>query len=208
MQLIEKYFPDITDLQHQQYEALFDLYVDWNSKINVISRKDIDQLYVRHVLHSLVIAKWIQFVPGTKILDVGCGGGFPGIPLAIMFPQCHFHLVDSIRKKLKVVDAIAEELELKNVKTSHQRVEAVKDKYDFVVTRAVAKLPILVNWVKKNISDRHKNALPNGLIALKGGQLKDEIKPISRREYIEQIPINQFYEESFFEEKFIVYVQG
>lgn len=208
MDIILKYFPDLNDTQRTQLEGLYDLYVEWNTKINVVSRKDIEHLYVHHVLHSMVIAKWISFVDGTKILDVGCGGGFPGIPLAILYPKVKFHLVDSVRKKLTVVNEVANAIELKNIKTTHSRVENIKDRYDFVVTRAVAKLPQLLSWSRKNISTRHLNAFPNGIIALKGGDLKEEFAPLRKKEYIEEVPIPDYYEEAFFEKKFIIYVQG
>lgn len=208
MELIKKYFPDLSESQLASYEALYSLYKDWNSKINVISRKDIDQLYLRHVLHSMSIAKWMEFKPKTKILDVGCGGGFPGIPLAILFPEVSFHLVDSVNKKLTVVKAVAEALDLKNVRTTHTRVEEVKDRYDFVVTRAVAKLDLLMTWSRKNISTRHKNPFPNGLIALKGGDLRAELGIVKKKDYVEQVSIGDYFDEEFFDEKFLIYVQG
>ncbi len=207
MQIIEKYFPDISTKQHEQLSALYDLYIDWNSKINVISRKDIENLYEHHVVHSMVISKWIPFVSGTRILDLGCGGGFPGIPLAILFPEVKFHMVDSIAKKLKVVDAVAEDISLKNIKTTHARVEDIRGQYDFVVTRAVADMSKLLVWIKGRVSGRHLNVYPNGLIALKGGKIYDEIKPFQKREYFEVEPLSDFYDEPFFKEKYLVYVQ-
>lgn len=208
MDIILKYFTDLTTQQEDQLGALFDLYKDWNAKINVVSRKDIDHLYLHHVLHSMSICKWIKFKDGTKVLDVGCGGGFPGIPLAIMYPEVDFHLVDSIRKKLTVVNEVAEAIKLKNVRTTHARVEETKGKYDFIITRAVAKLPVLLSWTGNKISSKHINAIPNGLVALKGGDLRAEIKPVRKKEYVEQISIGDYYDEPFFDEKFIVYVQG
>lgn len=208
MDIILKYFPDLTDLQKKQIDALFDLYSDWNSKINVISRKDIEHLYLHHVLHSMAIHKWITFKPKTKILDVGCGGGFPGIPLAILNPEVKFHLVDSVRKKLTVVREVASSIGLKNVRTTHSRVEDIHSNYDFVITRAVAKLPTLHEWTRKNISNKHINSIPNGLIALKGGDLREEIGPLKKREYVEKISIGDYYEEPFYDEKFIIYLQG
>lgn len=207
MDIIKKYFPKLSDIQEEQLSQLMPLYQDWNSKINVISRKDIDNLYLHHVLHSMSIGKWTQFNPGTKIMDAGCGGGFPGIPMAILFPQVEFHLVDSTNKKLKVVDAIAEEIGLKNITTFHKRAEEIKTKYDFVMTRAVARMPILLNWIRKNISQEHLNATPNGLIALKGGMLDEELKIVKKREYVEVVPLSKIYSEDFFEEKYLVYTQ-
>jgi len=208
MNVISTYFPDTSTQQKGQLEQLGDLYASWNVKINVVSRKDIDQLYVRHVLHSLSLAKWIQFKPGTKILDVGCGGGFPGIPLAILFPEVEFHLVDSTNKKLTVVSDISNQLNLSNVKTSHRRMEELQDKADFVVNRAVARLSKLLSWTHNLISDRQINSVPNGFISLKGGDLSEEIKEIKPRySYVEEIPINRFFKEDFFEEKYIIYVQ-
>ncbi len=208
MDIILKYFPDLTDVQKKQMEALYGLYSDWNSKINVISRKDIEHLYLHHVLHSLAIHKWVTFKPKTKILDVGCGGGFPGIPLAILYPEVKFHLVDSVRKKLTVVKEVASSIGLKNVRTTHSRVEEIHSNYDFIITRAVAKLPTLLEWTRKNISKKHINSMPNGLIALKGGDLKDELGTLKKHEYIEKVSIGDYYDEPFYDEKFIIYVQG
>lgn len=204
MDIILKYFPQITEEQKDQFAKLYDLYLDWNSKINVISRKDIENLYEHHVLHSLAIAKLINFQDGTKIMDVGTGGGFPGIPLAILFPKCNFLLVDSIGKKVRVATEVAEAVGLKNVTAKHTRAEEVKDKFDFVVSRAVMPLPNLVKIVKKNISSEQKNALPNGLICLKGGDLQAEMKPFKRT--AEEDSLSIYFEEEYFETKKIVYV--
>jgi len=206
MQLIQKYFPDLTPRQLEQFAALDGLYRDWNEKINVISRKDIDYLYEHHVLHSLAIAKFIQFKNATKIMDLGTGGGFPGIPLAIMFPKCRFHLVDSIAKKLKVIDAVSEALELKNVFTFHSRVEQMPYQYDFIVTRAVAQLSDLLAWTKGKSLYKDQNALPNGLIALKGGDLATELAAAEAK-LIKQLPLSVFFKEDFFKDKSLVYVK-
>jgi 16S rRNA (guanine527-N7)-methyltransferase len=206
MQLIQKYFPDLTPRQLEQFAALDGLYRDWNEKINVISRKDIDYLYEHHVLHSLAIAKFIQFKNATKIMDLGTGGGFPGIPLAIMFPKCRFHLVDSIAKKLKVIDAVSEALELKNVFTFHSRVEQMPYQYDFIVTRAVAQLSDLLAWTKGKSLYKDQNALPNGLIALKGGDLAAELAAAEAK-LIKQLPLSVFFKEDFFKDKSLVYVK-
>jgi 16S rRNA (guanine527-N7)-methyltransferase len=206
MQLIQKYFPDLTPRQLEQFAALDGLYRDWNEKINVISRKDIDHLYEHHVLHSLAIAKFIQFKNATKIMDLGTGGGFPGIPLAIMFPECRFHLVDSIAKKLKVIDAVSEALELKNMFTFHSRVEQMPYQYDFIVTRAVAQLSDLLAWTKGKSLYKDQNALPNGLIALKGGDLAAELAAAEAK-LIKQLPLSVFFKEDFFKDKSLVYVK-
>ena len=203
MELILKYFPDISHQQVSQFEKLFDLYKDWNSKINVISRKDIDDLYLKHVLHSLGIAKVIRFVDGSEILDVGTGGGFPGIPLAILFPNCEFHLADSINKKLKVIDAVKTELGLKNVRTTHCRAETIREKYDFVVSRAVTNMSDFVGWVQNNIKKQDYNAMPNGILYLKGGDLSDELKSFPSADIIE---LNRFFDEEFFETKKVVHL--
>lgn len=204
MRLILKYFPDLTSEQIEQFEQLDPLYSEWNSKINVISRKDIDLLYERHVLHSLAIAKYIYFKPGTTILDVGTGGGFPGIPLAILFPEARFHLVDSIRKKIKVVNEIKNALGLKNVTGEQIRAEELKNKYEFVISRAVTQLPEFVKWVKKNISHKHKNAVPNGILYLKGGNIQDELKPFGKKVVVQHL--SDYFEEDFFETKKLVYL--
>ena len=174
MQLIEKYFPELTEKQKEQFSKLYELYFDWNSKINVISRKDIENLYLHHVLHSLAIAKILKFKSGSNIMDVGTGGGFPGIPLAIMFPECHFHMVDRIGKKLKVAAGVAEAIGLNNVSFRHCSVEEEKQKFDFIVSRAVMPLSDLIKLIRKNVAKEQKNALPNGLICLKGGDLQAE----------------------------------
>jgi len=166
MELILKYFPNLTEIQIKQFEALEGLYKDWNAKINVVSRKDIDELYMRHVLHSLAIAKVIRFTDNSSILDVGTGGGFPGVPLAILFPNCKFHLVDSINKKLKVINAVCEAIELTNVKTTHSRVEAIDETFDFIVSRAVTAMPEFTKWVKGKIAKKQKNELKNGILYL------------------------------------------
>ncbi|MFN8320913.1 MAG: 16S rRNA (guanine(527)-N(7))-methyltransferase RsmG [Saprospiraceae bacterium] len=209
MEIIQAYFGQLSEEQTRQFQQLQDLYAEWNSQINVISRKDIENLYLHHVLHSLAIAKYIQFKPGTDILDLGTGGGFPGIPLAILFPECRFLLVDSIGKKLKVVEEVAQAIGLSNIETRHIRVEEIKDrKFDFVVTRAVATLDKLFYWSKKLIKTKHINALPNGIIALKGGDIRAEIKLLPRGEYAEITPLQKYFKESFFEEKALVYIQG
>lgn len=204
MDKILKYFPNLTDEQKGQYAALFDLYKDWNSKINVISRKDIDNLYEHHVLHSLAIAKILRFQPGTTLVDVGTGGGFPGIPLAIMFPECKFHLVDSIGKKVRVAQEVARAIGLKNVTFQHERMENVKEKYDFVVSRAVMPLSDLVKLVKKNVKPKGVNALPNGLICLKGGELQHEVAPFKNISTLYNI--SEFFCEEYFETKKGVYL--
>jgi 16S rRNA (guanine527-N7)-methyltransferase len=204
MTIIQKYFPELTETQIAQFKALQGLYADWNEKINVISRKDIDELYLRHVLHSLGIAKIIKFRPDTHILDVGTGGGFPGIPLAILFPESKFHLVDSIGKKIKVVQAVADDLNLKNVTASHARVETIKAQYDFIVSRAVTNMPKFVNWVKSKIKAQDQNSLPNGILYLKGGDLSEELRPFPEAEITN---LKDYFSESFFETKHVVYLQ-
>ena len=204
MDIILKYFPNVTEKQKQQFAQLYDLYVDWNSKINVISRKDIENLYLHHVLHSLGIAKLITFKDGTSIVDVGTGGGFPGIPLAILFPQCKFLLIDSIGKKVKVAAEVSQAIGLANVETRHSRIQEVKEKFDFVVSRAVMALPELIPLIQKNISPKQKNVLPNGLICLKGGDLDQEMKPFKKT--AEADDLSMYFEEEFFETKKIVYV--
>ena len=203
--IITKYFPDLTDLQCQQYEMLDALYRDWNSKINVISRKDIDNLYEHHVLHSLAIAKVIRFKPSTEILDFGTGGGFPGIPLAIMFPQCRFHLIDGIGKKIRVATEISKAIGLTNVEALQRRGEEETRKFDFVVSRAVMPLPDLMKLIRKNIRKEQHNALPNGLLCLKGGDLHEELKPF--KNIVEVCPLNDFFDEEWYREnKKIIYV--
>lgn len=204
MELILKYFPDLTEEQKRQFAALYDLYTDWNSKINVISRKDIENLYEHHVLHSLGIAKVIRFKPGTKVMDLGTGGGFPGIPLAILFPEVQFHLVDSIGKKVRVATEIAGSIGLKNVTTRHARAEEEKQLFDFVVSRAVMPLTDLLKIIRKNISPKQQNALPNGLICLKGGELERETMPVKNKTTMWNL--KEFFGEEFFETKKVVYV--
>ena len=205
MEIILKYFPNLTQDQISKFEQLNELYHDWNAKINVISRKDIDNLYEHHVLHSLAIAELIRFKPGTKVMDLGTGGGFPGIPLAIMFPETSFHLVDSIGKKIRVCQEVANALSLQNVTTQWCRAEEIKDKYHFVVSRAVMPLADLVKIIKKNISTEQINALPNGIICLKGGELEKETLPLKNQTEI--YPLIDYFEEMFFETKKIVYTQ-
>lgn len=204
MELILKYFPDLTEEQKRQFAALYDIYTDWNSKINVISRKDIENLYEHHVLHSLGIAKVIRFKPGTKVMDLGTGGGFPGIPLAILFPEVQFHLVDSIGKKVRVATEIAGSIGLKNVTTRHARAEEEKQLFDFVVSRAVMPLTDLLKIIRKNISPKQQNALPNGLICLKGGELEKETMPVKNKTTMWNL--KEFFGEEFFETKKVVYV--
>ena len=205
MEIISKYFPNLTAMQLAQFGRLQSLYEEWNNQINVISRKDMDSFYERHVLHSLAIAKVISFKPGTKILDIGTGGGFPGIPLAILFPEVQFHLVDSIGKKIKVVTEVANELGLTNVRASHMRAEEVKDKYDFVVSRAVTAMSNFLPWTQHKFLPEHKNAYPNGIFYLKGGDLTEELKGI--KQDIEQFDLSKLFNEDFFETKKVVYVR-
>lgn len=204
MELILKYFPNIAQKQKEQFAALYDLYIDWNSKINVISRKDIENLYEHHVLHSLGIAQFINFKADTQIMDLGTGGGFPGIPLAIMFPECKFHLVDSIGKKIKVANEVANSIGLENVTFRHCRAEEEKSKFDFVVSRAVMPLGDLMKIIRKNISDKQMNSLPNGLICLKGGELANETLPVRHKVVISDL--KSVFSEEFFETKKVVYV--
>lgn len=204
MHIIQKYFPDLTVEQVQQFERIGQLYPDWNQKINVISRKDIDCLYEHHVLHSLSIAKFLSPAKGTSILDMGTGGGFPGIPLAILWPDCSFHLIDRIGKKIKVAQAIADEIGLKNVTFQHGDIGECRKKYDFVVSRAVMRLKELVPLIRKNISAADTNSLPNGLLCLKGGELEQEIGEI-RYPTIE-VPLSDYFAEDFFKTKSLIYV--
>jgi len=204
MELIRKYFSNLTPTQLSQFEQLYDLYVDWNSKINVISRKDIDNLYIHHVLHSLAIAQIINFKAGSTVLDVGTGGGFPGIPLAILFPEVHFTLIDSIGKKIKVGTEVSTAIGLNIIVLKHERVQEEKAKFDFVVSRAVMPLDDLVKLVRKNVKKEAKNALPNGLICLKGGELQHEILPY--KNIAEAFDISTYFDEEFFKTKKIVYV--
>ena len=203
MKKLHTYFPDLNDLQQQQLQQLHGLYADWNQKINVISRKDIDALYERHVLHTLGIAKVVSFAPHAKILDVGTGGGFPGIPLAILFPETDFYLVDSIQKKIGVVNAVAAVLGLTNVQASHQRAEQVEGKFDFVVSRAVTQMPRFVDWVKNKISSKQQHDLPNGILALKGGDLTEELQSFPKAI---RYPLADYFQEEFFSTKFVVHL--
>lgn len=202
--ILKDYFPELTETQQSQLDALFPLYADWNAKINVISRKDIDNLYLHHVLHSLGIVKMLRFKEGSTVMDIGTGGGFPGIPLAILFPEVQFHLVDSIGKKIKVGQAVAEAIGLKNVSFRHCRAEEEKQLFDFVVSRAVMPLADLVKIARKNIKKEQQNALPNGLICLKGGELQHEILPF--RNQAVSLNLSDFFKEEFFQTKKVVYV--
>ena len=204
MNIIQKYFPQLSAEQLHQVALLDELYRDWNAKINVISRKDIDNLYEHHVLHSMAIAKMVNFRPGTRILDFGTGGGFPGIPLAILFPECQFKLIDGTGKKIRVAQEVAQAIGLKNCNPVHLRGEEEKDKYDFIVSRAVMPLPNLVKIVKKNIAKEQKNALPNGIICLKGGNLDAELQPY--RKLVEKAELSQWFSEEWFKEKFVIYL--
>ncbi len=205
---ILKYFPDLSDQQYQQIAALYELYRDWNSKINVISRKDFEHFYERHVLHSLSISKFLDFTPGTQVLDLGTGGGFPGVPLAILYPDVMFHLVDGTRKKIHVVNEVLTELGINNAMGQQIRAEELKTTYDFVVTRAVASIDKLYNWSRRLLAEHEKNPIPNGLITLKGGQLNEELKTLPKGSYFEKVPLSTFFDEPWFEEKFLIYVQG
>lgn len=202
--IIQKYFPGLTDLQQQQFAQLDSLYREWNAKINVISRKDIDNLYEHHILHSLAIAKVINFRPTTQILDFGTGGGFPGIPLAILFPECRFRLIDGTGKKIRVAQEVCQAIGLTNCQPVHLRGEDEKGKYDFVVSRAVMPLPDLVKIVRKNISKTQRNTLPNGIICLKGGELQAETQPF--RNIVELTDISTFFSEEWFKEKHVIYL--
>ena len=203
MELILKYFPNLSENQVFQFQVLENLYKDWNLKINVVSRKDIEELYLRHVLHSLGIAKVLQFKSGSKILDVGTGGGFPGIPLAILFPECHFTLVDSIGKKIKVVNEVVNGLGLTNVKTYHCRVEDISGSFDFIVSRAVAAMPTFVHWVKGKIAKQQNHELKNGILYLKGGDLTEELQDYKS---VTIYNLSNYFEEAFFESKKVVYL--
>ena len=203
MEEILKQFPDLSENQILQFQKLQALYEDWNAKINVISRKDIDELYTRHVLHSLGIAKIIEFRPGSKIMDVGTGGGFPGIPLAILFPETRFYLIDVIAKKIKVVQAVADALGLKNVKAEQIRAENVKGDFDFIVSRAVTNMPDFVSWVKTKIKKQHKHELKNGILYLKGGDLTEELKDFPKATLYD---LADFFEDEFFETKKVVHL--
>ena len=203
MDEILKYFPNLTDVQKEQFAKLNFLYHDWNAKINVISRKDIDELYTKHILHSLGIAKIIKFEPGTYVLDVGTGGGFPGIPLAILSPETRFHLIDIIGKKIKVVQAVVEALELKNVKAEQMRAELVKGDFDFIVSRAVTNMPDFVSWVRKKIKKNNKHEIKNGILYLKGGDLTEELAAFPKAT---EYNLSDYFEDAFFETKKVVYL--
>lgn len=206
IELIKKYFPHLSAKQIEQFTALDALYHDWNSKINVISRKDIDNLYEHHILHSLAIAKYITFREGTNVLDFGTGGGFPGIPLAIFFPEANFKLIDGTGKKVRVAQEVADAIGLENVLPAHLRGEEEKGKFDFIVSRAVMPLPDLMKIVKKNIALDQHNTLPNGVIVLKGGNLNDELKPYKK--IVEKTELSQWFDEEWFKEKYLIYVPG
>nr|WP_314696441.1 16S rRNA (guanine(527)-N(7))-methyltransferase RsmG [uncultured Prevotella sp.] len=206
IEIIKKYFPQLTSKQEEQFTALDTLYHDWNAKINVISRKDIDNLYEHHILHSLAIAKHINFREGTNVLDFGTGGGFPGIPLAIFFPEANFKLIDGTGKKVRVAQEVANAIGLDNVLPAHLRGEEEKGKFDFIVSRAVMPLPDLMKIVKKNIASDQHNVLPNGVIVLKGGNLNEELKPY--KNIAEKIELSQWFDEEWFKEKYLIYVPG
>jgi 16S rRNA (guanine527-N7)-methyltransferase len=203
--IISSYFPDLTDTQCQQFSALTDLYSFWNAQINVVSRKDMSDFLERHVLHSLGIAKVMSFQAGSKVLDVGTGGGFPGIPLAILFPDVDFFLVDSIGKKMKVVRAVAQELDLKNIRTAHDRAENINEKFDFVISRAVTRMPAFLKWIEGKFSLLCKNDFPNGVLYLKGGDLTEELSTVQY--YHNTFNLSDYFKEDFFETKKVVYVQ-
>lgn len=205
MDILFKYFPNLTDNQIEKFKKMYDLYYDWNSKINVISRKDFEQFYIHHVLHSLAIAKYCPFKEGSQILDLGTGGGFPAVPLAIFYPEVNFLAVDSIQKKINVVQDIIDQLELKNIKTQCARVETIQGSFDFVITRAVAPFKDLLYWIRGKVHPISFNKLDNGLIALKGGDLKAEIKESKRKVHL--TPISKYFSEEFFETKYITYVK-
>ncbi len=205
VEIIYQYFPKLADQQKEQFAKLADIYTFWNNQINVVSRKDMESLYLKHVLHSLGIAKFVTaLTPGTRILDIGTGGGFPGIPLAIMFPDVQFHLVDSIGKKIKVVREVSEALGLKNVEADHIRAEQLHDKYDFVVSRAVTRLNEFMPWVKNKFEQKDKNGIPNGILYLKGGDLKQEIREAKVK--AELHPLSAYFQEEFFDTKYVVYI--
>jgi 16S rRNA (guanine527-N7)-methyltransferase len=205
MEEILHYFPNLDDVQQHQFQRTFEVYKNWNDQINVVSRKEFDTFYERHILHSMSIAKFIQFQPGTRVLDLGTGGGFPGVPLAILFPEVAFTLVDSIGKKIKVVNEVSNALNIQNIRAFHQRVEEVKGQFDFVVSRAVAPLSDLLSWTKGKYSGEQKNALPNGLICLKGGDLREEVNAVKMHFIVERYKLSDYFNEPFFETKELVY---
>jgi 16S rRNA methyltransferase gidB len=205
MDIILKYFPELTEIQRNQFDALGSLYPDWNEKINVISRKDIDNLYEHHILHSLAIAKFFTPIPGTTFLDMGTGGGFPGVPLAILWPDCHFHLIDRIGKKITVARSISEAIGLKNVTFQHGDIGECRQKFDFIVSRAVMRLGDLIPLIRKNISPRSSNSIPNGLLCLKGGNLTEELSAVSKP--VLEVPLSDYYSEDFFKTKELIYVE-
>jgi 16S rRNA (guanine527-N7)-methyltransferase len=207
VQLLLKYFPKLTEEQQRQFAQLAPLYEHWNAQINVISRKDIESLYEKHVLHSLGIAKAMRFKPATSVLDVGTGGGFPGVPLAIMFPESNFYLVDSIGKKIKVVNEVSSELGLKNLRADHTRAEQVRQKFDFIVSRAVTEFPEFWRWVRDKFNKKNNNALPNGVLYLKGGDLSEELRPMDKNRLV-IYDLKDYFEEEFFETKKVVYYQA
>ncbi len=209
MDVLHKYFPHLTEEQKHQFAQLPDLYEDWNDKINVISRKDIENIVERHILHSLAITKVVTFLPGAEVLDLGTGGGFPGIPLAILYPETRFTLIDGRGKKIKVVNEVIDAIDLKNAKGKHVRSEELKHHFDFVICRAVASLDKLIDWSFRLLKKKESHAIPNGLITLKGGNIRAEIDALPRNEYVEVYPISKYFpDEPFFEEKCVVYVQG
>ena len=203
MELINTYFPDLTDTQRAQFTKLEELYKDWNLKINVVSRKDIDEIYIRHVLHSLGIAKVMAFLPGSSVMDVGTGGGFPGIPLAILFPETQFHLVDSIGKKIKVVEEVVAGLGLTNVKVTNDRAESIDEQYDFIVSRAVAQMETFVRWVRNSVKKKSIHPLKNGILYLKGGDLTEELVLFPKAKIY---PLTTYFKEDFFETKTVVHL--
>lgn len=205
MNEVLRYFDNLSEKQKEQLEQLGELYRYWNERINLVSRKDIDSIYTRHILHSLAIAKFIQFKPKSSVMDVGTGGGFPGIPLAILFPETKFHLIDSIAKKIMVVDDIIEKLQIENASADQTRAEKVKEKYDFIVSRAVTQLPRFYNWIKGNIKDENNHPIPNGIVYLKGGDLSEELAPFRSR--INTVNISEYFDDPFFETKKVIHLR-
>lgn len=209
LSLIYKYFPGLTEVQKKQLEQLYPIYIKWNDRINVISRKDIVNLYLHHVLHSLVLPKILKFKPGSRILDLGTGGGFPGIPLAIYYPEVQFHLIDGRAKKLKVVRAVADSIGLNNITVSHTRIEDMKrGNYDFVLARAVTDLDRMISWARPQLGKKMKHSYPNGLLSYTGGDMKKKLNALQNNEYTEVFPITDYYKNEYFEEKYVVYIQG